>query len=166
MTHDVERVGDRVEELLATLRSGEDREVAEELVRLLMDLYGTGLARVVAILAEHTPALLAEIAADELVESLLLLHDLHPDDMVVRIRRALAGLGHGVEYVGVDDGVVRLRLRTDGGGCGSGVQSAVRAVERVVLDAAPEAAAVEIAVVSTTLLQIGMEPPPGWGVAS
>jgi hypothetical protein len=159
VTHDVENAGQRVEQLLATLRSGEDREVAEDLVRVLMDLYGDGLARVVALLREHDSALLAAIAADDLVASLLVLHDLHPDDTDSRIRRALFPFDT-VEYLGVDDnGVVRLRLR---GGCRAGVQAVV---ERAVLDAAPEVVSVEMTTV-TPLLQIGMEPPPGWSVAS
>lgn len=159
MTHDVENTGERVEELLATLRSGDDREVAEDLVRELMSLYGDGLARVVAMLREHDAALLATIAADDLVAGLLVLHDLHPDDTDARIRRALFPFDT-VEYLGIDDsGVVRLRLH---GGCRSSAQALA---ERAVLDAAPEVASVEITT-AAPLLQIGMEPPPGWSVAS
>lgn len=159
MTDDVENAGEKVEELLAALRSGEDRELAEELVRVLMDLYGDGLARIVAVLREHDDALLATIAADGLVASLLVLHDLHPDDLDSRIRRALVPFD-AVEYLGVDDsGTVRLRLR---GGCPSGTRTLA---ERAVLDAAPEVVSVELTT-ATPLLQIGMEPPPGWSVAS
>ncbi|MDX8034924.1 NifU family protein [Lentzea sp. BCCO 10_0856] len=167
MTHDVENAGERVEELLAILRSGQDREVAEDLVRVLMDLYGNGLARVVTMLREHDAALLGAIAADDLVASLLVLHDLHPDDTCARIRRALAGLGGrfgDIEYLGTDeDGVVRLRL--SGGGCGTGGPAAARVAERAVLDAAPEVTAVEITT-TAALLQITVGPPPGWSVAS
>jgi Fe-S cluster biogenesis protein NfuA len=167
MRHDVQSAGERVDELLATLRSGLDRETAEELVRVLLELYGDGIARVVTILRERDPALLAEIAADELVAGLLLVHDLHPDDTATRIRRALAGLGGrfgDVEFLGVDaDRVVRLRLHS--GGCGTGGPAAARAVERVVLDAAPEVTTVEITT-AAALLQITMGPPAGWSVAS
>lgn len=160
MTDDVESAGDEVEKLLAALRSGEDREVAEDLVRVLMDLYGDGLARIVAVLREHDASLLRTIAADDLVASLLVLHDLHPDDPDSRIRRALVPFDT-VEYLGIDDsGVVRLRLR---GGCRSTAQAAL--AERSVLDAAPEVVSVEITTAGP-LLQIGMEPPPGWSVAS
>lgn len=159
MTDDVESAGEKVEELLATLRSGEDREVAEDLVRVLMDLYGDGLARIIAVLREHDATLLRTIAADDLVASLLMVHDLHPDDPDSRIRRALAAFD-AVEYLGIDDsGVVRLRLR---GGCRSSAQAVV---ERAVLDAAPEVVSVEITTAGP-LLQIGMRPPPGWSVAS
>ena len=159
MTH-VESAGDRVEELLAALRSGQDRETAEELVRVLMDLYGTGLARVVAIARAHDEALLGRITADELLESLLLLHDLHPDGTDTRIRRALAGFTE-VEFLGVGtDGVARLRLPA--GGCGAAATA--RSAEQAVLDAAPEVTGVEITT-AAPLLQIGVGPPPGRGVA-
>jgi hypothetical protein len=160
VTRDVEATGDRVEELLATLRSGEDRETAEELVRELMDLYGTGLGRVVAIVREHDAQLLGRIASDDLVRSLLLLHDLHPDDVGTRIRRALAGLPEA-EFLGTDGGVARVRLTA--GGCGSAARA--RIAEQAVLAAAPEVTSVEITTAGA-LLQIGIGPPPGWGVAS
>jgi hypothetical protein len=160
MTH-VESTGDRVEELLATLRSGQDRETAEELVRVLMDLYGTGLARVVAIVRTHDEALLGRIISDDLLESLLLLHDLHPDGTDTRIRRALAGLAE-VEFLGVGTGGV-ARLRLTAGGCGAAATA--RIAEQAVLDAAPEVTAVEITSVGP-LLQIGVGPPAGRGVAS
>ena len=58
----------------------------------LVELYGAGLATIVAILGadrDAGPRLLDALAADPLVESLLLVHDLHPLDADARIRRAL-----------------------------------------------------------------------------
>ena len=54
----VRRVGERVEELLSALRSGgrgsaAAAAAAEELVGLLVGLYGDGLAHIVAVLAGH-----------------------------------------------------------------------------------------------------------------
>jgi len=51
--------------LLAGLQSGRDKETAEELVRLLVEMYGEGLSRVVTVLGEHDPELVARIAGDE-----------------------------------------------------------------------------------------------------
>ena len=73
------------------------------------------------------PRLLDALAADPLVESLLLVHDLHPLDTDARIRRALeqarprlGAHADAVEYLGIDDrGVARLRLTASGHGCGS-----------------------------------------------
>ncbi|MFB9907838.1 NifU family protein [Allokutzneria oryzae] len=170
MTRNVGTVGDRIEELLKSLLSGADRRQAEELVRLLMELYGEGLARVLAILREHDPALIDRVAHDEVLEDLLLLHDLHPLDVDARIRRGLDGVrprlgAHAgrIEYLGVDaDGVVRLRLDGNRGGCPSAALTARKTIERAVRDAAPETSGVEITGGSTDLLQIRMGPPPGW----
>src|SRR5262249_7655592 len=111
--------GERVEELLAELRarSGpEAADVATELVTCLVRLYGAGLAAVMRIAGDND-RLLARLIADPLVESLLLVHDLHPLDTGARIRRALGRIGGGAEFLGVDEaGVAPVRL---GRGCGS-----------------------------------------------
>jgi hypothetical protein len=93
----VRSTGARVEELLEALRSGQlagpaAAGTAEELVGLLVGLYGAGLAAIVARLRDGGEAggqLLAELADDPRVEGLLLLHDLHPLDTDARIQRAL-----------------------------------------------------------------------------
>jgi hypothetical protein len=76
-----ERVA-RVETLLEELDSLADsaaREKATELVAALLDVYGEGLSRIVAQVAERDDGALAEaLAGDELVSHLLLLHGLHP----------------------------------------------------------------------------------------
>jgi hypothetical protein len=162
VNHDVRAAGDRIEELLGTLRSESTRDTAEELVRLLMALYGEGLARVLAILRDHDPVLIARIAEDDLLEDLLLLHDLHPVDTSARVRQVLDGLGSlgPLEHLGIDaGGVVRVRLTASG--CQR--SAAVRTIEQAVLDAVPEATGVEVVTAApATFLQIGMRPPPGW----
>jgi hypothetical protein len=119
----VRQVGTRVEELLAVLRSAGDAAApaAEELVRILLGLYGDGLSHIMGALREEGDAgaaVLSRLLSDPLVESLLLLHDLHPLDVDTRIQRALDRVrpylgshAGGVEYLGVtDDGVAHLRL--------------------------------------------------------
>src|SRR5689334_9849913 len=122
--HDVEATGERVEALLAELRSQAGPQVAataEELVSCLVELYGAGLARITEIVGKDEgsgPELMDKLVADPLVESLLLIHDLHPLDTSARVRRAveevLPQLGShagNVEYLGLDEaGVPRLRL--------------------------------------------------------
>lgn len=90
----VEKVGARVEELLGILAASGSGgcPAAEELVSLLVGLYGDGLGRIVTLLRENGTAgaqMLAAIADDPQVEGLLLLHDLHPLDVDQRIQRAL-----------------------------------------------------------------------------
>ncbi len=152
--NDARETGARVEALLAELRahSGpEAAEVAEELVTCLVRLYGAGLAAIIATIGDDQ-RLMAQLIADPLVESLLLVHDLHPLDTSARIRRALGRLGTGAELVGVDgEGVAHVRL---GHGCGS----AAAVVEQAIADAAPETTGVELAPREAPLLQITRRP--------
>jgi Fe-S cluster biogenesis protein NfuA len=171
MARTARTVGDRIEQLLGGLRQGRDKEAAEELVRLLVELYGEGLTKVVALLRQHDPSLLTKLTEDELVESLLLLHDLHPDDVDTRIQLALDRVrpylgshAGGVRYLGVDEhGVAQLRLEGNCNGCPSSTVTVQTAIEGAVLDAAPELTGVEVAGMTepVRLLQIGMGPPPG-----
>src|SRR5205814_2312168 len=81
--HDTEAVGERVEGLLAELRAQAGEQAAataEELVSCLVELYGAGLAKITEIAGQDGPELMAKLVADPLVESLLLVHDLHPLD--------------------------------------------------------------------------------------
>jgi Fe-S cluster biogenesis protein NfuA/nitrite reductase/ring-hydroxylating ferredoxin subunit len=178
----VQQVGARVEELLATLRTsagGTVAAAAEELVGLLVGLYGDGLGQIVAVLREQGEAgaaTLASLAEDPLVESLLLLHGLHPLDVDARIQRALDRVrpylgshAGGVEYLGVTDGVARLRLEGSCHGCPSSTVTVQLAITGAVEEAAPEVTQVVVEGMTEPpgpkLLQIGRRPagPAGGG---
>jgi len=177
----VARAGERIEELLASLRSrgGGAAEAAEELVRLLVGMYGDGLAAIMAALAqEGAPgrAMIDRLAADPVVEGLLLLHGLHPLDVDARIQRALDQVrpylgshAGGVQYLGVTGGVARLRLEGTCHGCPSSTVTVRLAIEGAVQDAAPEVTEVVVegmtAPPAPALLQIGPRPDtaPGAG---
>jgi Fe-S cluster biogenesis protein NfuA len=153
-------VGDRIEALLAELRAISDprtRETTEELVRSLLELYGGGLARMMEIVYD-SPAggeLFDRFAADDLVASVLLLHDLHPEDTETRILRALDGVrpylgSHGgdVTLLAVEEGVVRLRLEGSCHGCPSSSITMKLAIEKAIGEAAPEVLRIEVEGVS------------------
>jgi Fe-S cluster biogenesis protein NfuA len=168
---DAQAAGERVEALLAELRSQAGPQVAataEELVGCLVELYGAGLARITEILGEDEsgPKLMDKLVADPLVESLLLVHDLHPIDTSTRVRRAveevLPQLGShagNVEYLGLDEAGV-LRLRLEQSGCSADTVRDL--IEKAVAGAAPEAAGVAIEMAQPpaepTLLQITRRP--------
>jgi Fe-S cluster biogenesis protein NfuA len=153
--------GARIERLLEEFRSAARPEVAdraEELVALLVELYGAGLRRIVALLGEGPggEAVLRRLATDDLVASLLVLHDLHPDDTgtrvlaaLDRVRPYLGSHAGGVEYLGIADDehgdehgpVVRLRLR---GSCPSSLVTVKAAIEQAIEQAAPEVVRVEV----------------------
>jgi len=150
-----ERVA-HVEEMLGEI---EDDPRALAAVGAVVDLYGEALRRVAARL----PA--GELVEDELLQHLLLLHDLHPDDVETRVARALEGVrpylgshGGGVELLGVADGVARVRLDGTCHGCASSAATLKHAIEDAVLRAAPELEAVEaegVAESAPALVQIG-----------
>lgn len=161
----VRQAGERIEELLAALRSRDGgTAVAEELVRLVVGLYGDGLSHIVAALREDGDAgqaILGRLTGDPLVESLLLLHDLHPLGVDERVQRALDRVrpylgshAGGVHYLGVADGVARLRLEGNCHGCPSSTVTVKLAIEDAVREAAPEVTEVEVE---------GMTEPPGHG---
>ncbi|MFE3555205.1 hypothetical protein ACFXKW_10125 [Streptomyces sp. NPDC059193] len=159
---DTRQTGHRVEEVLDRLAAGGDREAcaaAEELVRVLMDFYGAGLARIVEGLGE---APLRPLLDDELVASLLALHDLHPEDVHTRIARALAAAGEPAAVLGFDEatGVLRLGPESGGTGCGCGSAGAQQSVEDTLASFAPEVTRVEReqAAPQPTLLQISARP--------
>ncbi|WP_372667836.1 NifU family protein [Amycolatopsis kentuckyensis] len=138
---EVDRVGERIERLLGEF-SGADAELAEELVHTLLEFYGAGLTRIVE--AVDRP-LLERLAEDDHIRGLLVLHDLHPrsthervTEALDKVRPYLGSHAGDVEFVGIDDGVLRLRLQGTCDGCPSSTVTAKYAIERVVREAAPE----------------------------
>jgi Fe-S cluster biogenesis protein NfuA/nitrite reductase/ring-hydroxylating ferredoxin subunit len=149
--------GARIETLLDASASGGAiaRERAEELVRLVADLYGEGLERVLDILYDLgrlDDTALAALAEDDLVSSLLLVHGLHPYDLMTRVENALESVrpylgthGGDVELLEVTpEGVARLRLLGSCDGCPSSSVTLSLAVEAAVEEAAPEITAIEV----------------------
>ena len=147
-----ERVA-RIESLLAAVE-GDPKAV--EVVQELVDLYGEALRRMVAGTSPTD---------DELLSHLLLVHDLHPVDVETRVRQALDDVrpylgshGGGVELLGVEDGVARLRLQGTCNGCPSSTATLRHAIEEAIARAAPELDGVEaegVAEPQSALLQIG-----------
>ena len=154
---DLRAAGDRIQSLLDASSSGGAvaRERSEELVRLLTDLYGAGLGRLLGILEETgrlDDGLRTALAKDDLVASLLIVHGLHPLGVQARVEAALDSVrpylgSHGgdVELVEVTaEGVVRLRLLGSCDGCPSSSVTLELAVEEAVATAAPETTAIEV----------------------
>jgi Fe-S cluster biogenesis protein NfuA/nitrite reductase/ring-hydroxylating ferredoxin subunit len=155
---DLRATGDRIDALLDASSTGGpvERERAEELVRLVSDLYGAGLERVLDLLHEAgrlDEEALGLLAGDDLVASLLLVHGLHPYSVETRVERALESVrpylgSHGgdVELVEVTEGTVQLRLLGSCDGCPSSSVTLKLAVEGAIEAAAPE---IEVIVVET-----------------
>ncbi len=153
---DLRATGERIDTLVdASATAGPvARERAEELVRLVVDLYGSGLERLLEIVHEQgglDDATLDALAGDDLVASLLLVHGLHPYDVTTRVENALESVrpylgSHGgdVELLDVADGVVRLRMLGSCDGCPSSSVTLKLAVEGAIEAAAPEVGSIEV----------------------
>jgi Fe-S cluster biogenesis protein NfuA len=143
-------VGDRMEQALEELQAtGDPRliNLAEELVRLVSELYGAGFARTIELARELAPGLIEALVDDELVASLLLVQGLHPESLdhrvegaLVSVRPFLAQHGGDVELLGIDEelGAVKLRLLGSCDGCPSSASTLRGAVEVAIVEAAPE----------------------------
>jgi Fe-S cluster biogenesis protein NfuA len=176
-------VGQRIEQLLTRLTEHAEPEVveaAEELAERLMDMYGAGLERVVALLS-GTEAL-RTLVSDSQVSGLLVLHDLHPDDTATRAATALESVrpylgSHAgdVELLGVasepEGPVVRLALRGSCESCPSSTVTVRTAIETALASACPEVVRVDVEGMTPAaapagghrdlpLVQIGSGPPP------
>jgi Fe-S cluster biogenesis protein NfuA len=148
--HNLRATGERIEEALEELHSTADPRtinLAEELLRLVSELYGAGFARAIELAQEHAPGLIANFIEDDLVASLLLVQGLHPESLdnrveaaLVAVRPFLAQHGGDVELLGIDDtsGAVKLRLLGSCDGCPSSASTLKGAVEVAIIEAAPE----------------------------
>lgn len=145
----------RIEELIQALEGSADpaaRDHARELARAILDLHGMGLCKIVEFIAQAGGpgrAILDACTRDDLVRSLLLLHDLHPQGQEARVQQVLAQLqplllqhGADLKLVGVADGLVRLQTR--GEDRGTPLPPALRRlVEGALLEAMPDVERIE-----------------------
>ena len=128
----------------------------DELIRLILELYGSGLNQRHGDCRRAGPAgeaMLERLAGDELVGSLLILHGLHPDDFATRVHKALIRVrpylgSHGgdVELLQADEatGVVRLRMAGSCETCPSSTLTVKLAVETAIKEVAPEVTSIEV----------------------
>jgi Fe-S cluster biogenesis protein NfuA len=172
---DLQATGDRIEQMLDELQATADPGTynrAAEVLRLVVELYGAGLARIVHLADEQAPDLVDVFASDELIASLLVVHGLHPQALSRRVEAALAGVrpllathAGDVELLAIDEeaGVVHLRLVGSCDGCPSSSITLQSAVERAIVEAAPEIVRLEVEQPSQPIpevaVSIGTKPP-------
>lgn len=148
---------DRVQELTARLGSVGDpvsRGIAEELVAAVVQMYGAGLERIVAAVADAGAAgegIRDALADDPVVGSLLLIHDLYPVPLEERVLAALDTVrpymeshGGNVELLGVEDGIARLRLQGSCSTCAASTATLELAVRQALEEAAPDLAGMDV----------------------
>lgn len=135
-----------IEELLKRIEASADphlRTTTHELLQVVMDMFGTGIERILEIAraaGEPGQNLIDRLGRDELVSSLLALYDLHPltlEDRVERavekVRPSLKKRGGEVEVLAIKDGAVSLKLQANGH-----AQALREIVEEAVYQAVPD----------------------------
>jgi Fe-S cluster biogenesis protein NfuA len=155
---DPRAAGERIDQLIDGIGASGPvaRERAEELARVVVELYGAGLERLLELAAaDLTESTVDAMAADELVAGLLVVHGLHPYPVGERVQRALESVrpylhSHGgdVELVGLadepDGPVVRLRLLGHCDGCAGSTATLSTAVREAIEATAPEVVRVDV----------------------
>ena len=120
---------------LAALTDRASRETAQSLVAAILELHGTALERLLQIVFHSGPEgqkLIRTFAEDQLVAGLLVLHNLHPDPIEVRVQAAAANLNVRLESVTITGSAVRVRIHENN-------VRLIEEVKAVIRDAAPDA---------------------------
>jgi Fe-S cluster biogenesis protein NfuA/nitrite reductase/ring-hydroxylating ferredoxin subunit len=147
----------RIQELQSALDGADQspaQALADELVAALVQLYGSGLERILDTLfaagAEGERIAFA-LAEDPLVSTLLLIHGLHPVALQERVQGALDSVrpymeshGGNVELLGLEDGVARIHLRGSCSDCSASAVTLELAIKQALEEAAPDLEGLEV----------------------
>ncbi len=125
-----------------------DRDLADAMVGAVVELYGEGIRRIVEALdmtGEAAAGLRGQLAKDDVVKSLLLIHDLYPVPLSERVNGALDSVrpyleshGGNMQLLGIDEGVARLRLEGSCKTCPASSATLELAVKQALDEAAPD----------------------------
>ncbi len=151
--HEFQARTERIEELVQTIEGAADprtQAVTLELMQSVMQLHGAALEKMMELISASPERdhVFRRFAEDELISSVLLLHDLHPEEMEDRIHRTLELLrpklqsqGASIELLGLEDRVISLRIHgTADGGCHSASAASLKSeIEDAIYQAAPDA---------------------------
>jgi Fe-S cluster biogenesis protein NfuA/nitrite reductase/ring-hydroxylating ferredoxin subunit len=146
---DPDRLVARVQELTAQLEAVPDpgaRAIAEELSAVIVQMYGAGLERIVELInAAGADEVRDALVADDLVAGLLLIHDLYPVPLEERVVKALDKVrpymeshAGNVELLGIERGVVRLRLQGSCKTCRASSSTLELAVQQALEELCPD----------------------------
>jgi len=162
----------RVQDLQERLEAMGDpatREVADQLVSAVVQMYGAGLERVVELLADggaEGRAVAEAMSQDALLATLLLIHDLHPVPLAARVQAALDSVrpymeshGGNVELLSLSDGIATIHLRGSCSDCSASAVTLELAIKQALEEAAPDLEGLEVLGVAPQ--SIGPHPPNG-----
>ena len=156
-TEGPEQLVERVQDLQSRLSAAGDeatRQLAEELVSAIVQMYGAGLEQVLGVLfaaGDEGARLAMTMADDPLVATLFMIHDLHPVPLADRVDLALEHVrpymeshGGNVELLSLEDGVARLRLEGSCSDCSASAVTLELAIKQALEQAAPDLDGLEV----------------------
>jgi Fe-S cluster biogenesis protein NfuA len=144
---EMQRIGGLVEEM-ESIADPAVRAATKSLVKSLMDLHGAALEKALDIVAEAGEpgmAIIDRLGRDSLVSSLLILYNLHPEVIEIRVAKAVEKIrpqlrkqGCEVELLGASGGAIHLRVETGSHTCGSTAKTVQASLQGAMYDAAPD----------------------------
>jgi len=130
------------------------RAAAQTLAASMLELHGAAFEQLIGCVRQRSDGrqLLDSFAGDELIGSVLLLHELHPWSVERRVERAVESLnsvlgrrGGSIELIAVSSQQIHVRAITGpGGGCQSTGNTTGELIESVLRDKAPEIESIRI----------------------
>jgi Fe-S cluster biogenesis protein NfuA/nitrite reductase/ring-hydroxylating ferredoxin subunit len=168
-----------VQELIETVDSLPDvnaRNLFQECFQSLLALYGDGLQRMLQLTKNagvDGAKVMDAFVHDKLVRSLLLIHNLHPQDLETRLHGALNKIrpylqshGGNVELLDLGNDVARLRLQGTCQTCPSSSVTLELAVRQAIEEACPDLMGFEVEGVTPVGTPTVTRPPgaPHWQI--
>jgi Fe-S cluster biogenesis protein NfuA/nitrite reductase/ring-hydroxylating ferredoxin subunit len=152
-----EQLVERVQELQGQLDLVGDRstrELSQELVSAVVQMYGAGLERILGALfaaGKEGERIAVGLTDDQLVATLLLIHDLHPVPLDERVQGALDSVrpymeshGGNVELLSLEHGIARIRLQGSCSDCSASSVTLELAIKQALEEAAPDLEGLEV----------------------
>ncbi len=163
-------LAEHVEKLFGELEAQADphvRDLALDLLGTVMRMHREALETIIGFAKSlHSPEeILAAMSDDPLVSTLLMSHSLLPATLEERVQTALDQVrgyqhmhGGDAELLGVEDGVVKLRLLGACHGCGSSLITLRAGIEKAIKDAVPEIVDIQVeGLLQTTSASINVD---------
>jgi Fe-S cluster biogenesis protein NfuA/nitrite reductase/ring-hydroxylating ferredoxin subunit len=171
----IERVQD-LQEKLDSSGEARTRELADELVSAVVQMYGAGLERIMDGLfeaGEGGERFALSLADDPFVSTLLLIHDLHPVPLSDRVQAALDSVrpymeSHGgdVELLSLEAGVARISMQGSCSDCSASTVTLELAIKQALEEAAPDLGGLEVEGVEPQLTGLALPMADGNGAST
>jgi Fe-S cluster biogenesis protein NfuA/nitrite reductase/ring-hydroxylating ferredoxin subunit len=148
---DINVQGERIRKLLERIEAlpyPGAKELMQECMEAVLAFYGQGLSRILQVVDGAGPygqRVYQDLIHDDVINGLLLIHDLHPLDLETRLRGALDKVrpylrshGGNVELISLENDVAKLRLQGTCKSCASSSVTLELAIRHAIEQACPD----------------------------